>query len=101
MLRRRHARASLTEWCRECGYEPARHHKLIVKELEAVARGETDRLMLFLPPGSAKSTYGSVLFPPWYLSQGEHAFAAAGIKPGLVDHTAPLRRGFFFGLSPT
>ena len=31
-----------------------------------------DKVMLFLPPGSAKSTYTSVLFPPWFLSQFPH-----------------------------
>lgn len=35
-----------------------------------MARGDNDRLMLFLPPGSAKSTYASDLFPPWFLAQG-------------------------------
>lgn len=34
-----------------------------------VATGQTKRLMLNLPPGSAKSTYASVLFPPWLLAQ--------------------------------
>lgn len=67
LLKRRSIRASLTEWCRLCGFEPAEHHKLLIRELEAVARGETRRLAFFLPPGSAKSTYGSVLFPPWLM----------------------------------
>lgn len=34
-----------------------------------MARGDIDRLALFLPPGAAKSTYASQLFPPWYLAQ--------------------------------
>jgi predicted phage terminase large subunit-like protein len=55
-----------------------------VKELEAVARGEIDRLALFLPPGSAKSTYASVLFPPWYLAHGSHRSIIA------ASHTAEL-----------
>lgn len=38
-------------------------------ELEAVERGETKRLMVLMPPGSAKSTYTSVLFPPWFLGK--------------------------------
>lgn len=67
LLKRRSIRASLTEWCRLCGFEPAEHHQLLIRELEAVARGETRRLAFFLPPGSAKSTYGSVLFPPWLM----------------------------------
>ena len=34
----------------------------------AVTRGALHRLMILVPPGSAKSTYASVLFPPWYLA---------------------------------
>lgn len=34
-----------------------------------MARGETKRLMVNMPPGSAKSTYGSVLFPAWAMAQ--------------------------------
>lgn len=67
--RRRSLRASLTEWARECGFEPARHHRLLVRKLEALARGDIRRLMVFMPPGSAKSTYTSILFPAWYLAQ--------------------------------
>lgn len=66
-MRRRSIRRSLTDWCRLCGFEPARHHYLLIEELEKVARGETKKLAFFLPPGSAKSTYGSVLFPPWFM----------------------------------
>jgi predicted phage terminase large subunit-like protein len=66
------ARASLTEFVRVAmpDIEPAAHHQLIIAKLEAVARGETKRLMLSLPPGSAKSTYASILFPPWWM--GNH-----------------------------
>lgn len=34
-----------------------------------MARGETKRLMVLMPPGSAKSTYASDLFPAWFLAQ--------------------------------
>lgn len=40
-----------------------------MRELEAVERGEVTRLMLLLPPGSAKSTYASILFPPWFMGR--------------------------------
>ena len=50
-------RQSFIEWCRHCGFEPAAHHRLLISELEKVARGETVRLAIFMPPGSAKSTY--------------------------------------------
>jgi hypothetical protein len=65
------ARDRLPEFIRHVmpDIEPALHHKLIIAKLEAVARGEIKRLMLFLPPGSAKSTYASVLFPPWFIGR--------------------------------
>ncbi len=78
LLRRRSVRRSLTEYARLQGYEPAEHHKLIIAELEAVARGENDNLLIFAPPGSAKSTYVSLLFPAWYLANNPgHNFLAA------------------------
>jgi predicted phage terminase large subunit-like protein len=50
----------------------------LLKELEAISDGSNDRLMVFMPPGSAKSTYGSMLFPPWYMSQHpDHMVIAA------------------------
>lgn len=67
--RRRQVRSSLAEWCRFCGFEPAKHHRLLIGELEEVERGDNARLAIFMPPGSAKSTYASVLFPPWFLSR--------------------------------
>jgi hypothetical protein len=63
------SKQSLTEWCRTIGFEPAAHHRLIIEHLEALARGEIRKLMIFMPPGSAKSTYASTLFPPWFLAQ--------------------------------
>lgn len=48
---------------------PARHHQILLRHLEKVAAGEIDRLMVLMPPGSAKSTYCSHLFPAWFLAQ--------------------------------
>jgi len=48
---------------------PARHHELIIEALEAVDSGDVKRLMIFMPPGSAKSTYGTVCFPSWWLGK--------------------------------
>jgi predicted phage terminase large subunit-like protein len=78
-LKRRRIRASLTSFCRHCGYEPARHHRLLIERLSKVANGEIDRLAVFMPPGSAKSTYGSILFPPWFMarSPGKSIIAAS------------------------
>lgn len=69
LLNRRSIRRSLTEWCRYKGFEPAAHHQLIINELEAfIVNPDLDVLLLHAPPGSAKSTYVSVLFPSWYLA---------------------------------
>lgn len=81
---RRKIQANLIEWARFCGFEPARHHRLLLDKLDAVSRGDIDRLAVFMPPGSAKSTYASILFAPWYLSHHpDHAIIAA-------SHTAEL-----------
>lgn len=37
--------------------------------MEAVERGELDKLAIFMPPGSAKSTYASILFVAWLLQR--------------------------------
>lgn len=54
-----------------CGIKrpQASHHKLLNDKLEAVERGEIKRLMVFMPPGSAKSTYASVVFPAWFMGR--------------------------------
>jgi predicted phage terminase large subunit-like protein len=67
--RRKRAKASLGYWGRLHGFVPARHHDLLIEKLEAVERGELPRLMVCMPPGSAKSTWASVLFPPWYMGR--------------------------------
>lgn len=89
-MRRRQARNSLTTYIDylDLGFAPAAHHKLLIGHLEALERSEIRRLMVLMPPGSAKSTYGSVLFPPW----------AMGRNPGLavlgVSNTTTLAERF-------
>ena len=75
LLARVSARNSFADWIRyrDAGLVPALHHELIIHELEAVERGDTTRLMLQLPPGSAKSTYTSVEFPPWFIGRNKHS----------------------------
>ena len=90
MLRLR-IRGSFAEWARFAlppGQAPARHHLLMIEELERVASGACDRLMLLMPPGSAKSTYASWLFPSWFLAR------VPGSQILAVSHTAGLAEGF-------
>lgn len=69
LLQRREARRSFASWARLNGFEPAAHHLLFIRMFEAVARKEKRRVIILVPPGSAKSTYLSVLGPPWFLGQ--------------------------------
>ena len=89
-------RASLNEWAllalAPFGQAPAAHHRLLIRELEGLAAGRWDRLMLLLPPGSAKSTYASLLFPPWFLAKRSWAHVIA------ASHTASLARSFGRGV---
>lgn len=48
---------------------PAAHHRFLCRKLEAVERGEIRRLMIFMPPGSAKSHYANVMFSAWYVGR--------------------------------
>ena len=48
---------------------PADHHRLLLSELEALSEGRIDRLLVHMPPGSAKSTFASKLFPAWWFGQ--------------------------------
>jgi predicted phage terminase large subunit-like protein len=85
-------RSSLTEWAAvalaAAGQAPAAHHRLLIKELESLSHGETDRLMVLMPPGSAKSTYASVLFPAWWFTQHPRSSIIA------TSHTADLAEHF-------
>jgi predicted phage terminase large subunit-like protein len=47
----------------------AAHHELLLAKLEEISTRPHGRLMVFMPPGSAKSTYASVVFPSRYLGQ--------------------------------
>ncbi|MGH7044699.1 MAG: phage terminase large subunit [Acetobacteraceae bacterium] len=85
-------RADLLAWANHVlgadGLAPARHHRLLIAQLQAVAEGTIDRLMVLMPPGSAKSTYSSVLFPIWWFS---HHPASSVIA---ASHTSDLAKHF-------
>jgi predicted phage terminase large subunit-like protein len=50
-------------------YQRAGHHERIAAKLEAVERGEIDRLMIFMPPRHGKSELASKRFPAWCLGR--------------------------------
>lgn len=91
LLRRRRARASLVDYARYIdvpgapvtddpdteAFKPvetvlAEHHEIILNATQRCIERHRGRTMLFLPPGSAKSTYATVVAPTW----------AMGSRPG-------------------
>ena len=47
----------------------ADHHELILRSAYETSRTPHGRLMLFFPPGSAKTTYASVVFPAMFMGE--------------------------------
>ena len=74
------------------GMEPAKHHLQILDALEGVSSGKTRQLMLLLPPGAAKSTYASRLFPAWWLARHPRSAVISAC------HTARLAEHFGRGV---
>ena len=88
LLDRRRARRSFLAWTEMAGYKPQLHHRVLIEHLQAVADGVIRKLMVFMPPGAAKSTYGSVLFPPWFMAHPNGGNIIAGA------HNAQLAQRF-------
>lgn len=107
LLRRRRARAGLIDYARyievpgapltesedEERFHPvetvlAAHHEIILAATERCIKRHSGRTMLFLPPGSAKSTYGTVVAPT-------HAMGVnAGFKVIGVSYGSDLSKKF-------
>lgn len=67
-------------------YERANHHQRIADRLEAVERGEVDRLMIFMPPRHGKSELASKRFPAWCLGRNpRRQIIAASYNSDLAD----------------
>jgi predicted phage terminase large subunit-like protein len=91
LLARRKARETFTEYCRYRLPEDmtlAPHHKLLTDALDEVEKGECDRLLVMMPPGSAKSTYGSVYFPEYFAGRNPQLSIIA------ASHTTDLAERF-------
>jgi predicted phage terminase large subunit-like protein len=88
----RQIRASLHDWAVEVlgpqGLSPAAHHNYLLEELNSLSKGDFDRLMILMPPGSAKSTYASILFPAWWFTQHSNSTVIA------TSHSSVLAEHF-------
>lgn len=88
LLRRKRARDSLVEYARAIDipgaplvedqiseqFKPvetsmATHHRVICEEVQRTMTTPYGRLMILAPPGSAKSSYASVVAPAWAMSR--------------------------------
>lgn len=71
LLSRRAARSSLLPFISytKPDYSIAPHHRAICDALEAVERGDCDRLAIFCPPRHGKSEIASRRFPAWYIGR--------------------------------
>lgn len=71
MARRELARRRLIDFIHYTfpNYQAAAHHHQIADRLEAVERGDIDRLMITLPPRHGKSELASRRFPAWFLGR--------------------------------
>lgn len=59
----------------------AEHHVLTLQAIQRCIEKPSGRLMLFMPPGSAKSTYGSVVTPSWAMGRTP-GFKVIGVSYG-------------------
>lgn len=70
------------------GFIHGRHHVLMAKKFEAIARGELKRVIINMPPRHTKSEFASYMFPSWFLGK------FPGKKVIQTSHTAELAVGF-------
>lgn len=105
LLRRRRARANLIDYARfidvpgapvneeddegdavDALFKPvetqlAEHHEIILQATQRCIERHRGRTMLFLPPGSAKSTYATVVAPTWAMGR-KAGFRVIGVSYG-------------------
>jgi predicted phage terminase large subunit-like protein len=71
------------------------HLDAIAEHFEAVARGDINRLLINIPPGTSKSTVSSVMFPAWMWGPGGRPgfrFIGASHDQGLAVRDSRLTR---------
>ena len=61
--------------------KPANHHQLLCKKLDAIVDGTIQNLMVFMPPGSAKSTYCTVRFPAYVMGRWD----SQGVQKSVIS----------------
>ena len=75
LLRRRKAQSNIYDYIDfmestgllDVKFKPAEHHKLVIDDLHEMIEGKCEKEAFSLPPGSAKSTYISVILPTFLM----------------------------------
>jgi len=70
------------------GFILGRHHKIMARAFEKVARGDCKRLIINMPPRHTKSEFASYLLPAWFLGKFPEK------KVIQTSHTAELAVNF-------
>jgi len=86
MLRRKKARETLAAFAEyTLQVTPAAHHRVICDKLDEVVAGKCRRLIICSPPGSAKSTYTSLLLPAYWMAKNGGLVLSASHTAELAD----------------
>ena len=69
--------AKYTQWMKRSGlhffdFDPAPFHLPIIAALEALERGDIQRLMITMPPGHGKSHWANIIFLSWIAAKHPH-----------------------------
>ena len=70
-LKREKAQVDFAKFVKEMwpGFIDGRHHKVMAKVFEQIARGEKKRVIINMPPRHTKSEFASFLLPAWFLGK--------------------------------
>ncbi len=68
------------------GSSLALHHRILLEKIQTCMETKYGRLMVFMPPGSAKSTYGTVLAPIWAMGRWP------GLQVILASYATPIAK---------
>jgi predicted phage terminase large subunit-like protein len=70
-IEREKAQVSFMEYVKMMwpGFVHGRHHALMAKKFEAIAKGEMKRVIINMPPRHTKSEFASYLLPSWFLGK--------------------------------
>lgn len=86
LLRRKQASESIGHFAEYVlDLELARHHNLICSKLDDIVDGRCKRLLINAPPGSAKSTYVSLLLPPYWMAKKHSLVLTSSHTQELAD----------------